>query len=407
MRFELFSTIAAFGGSSAFLLLLAFVMPAKDYGTLMQCQAVFLLITAVFSFRTYDLFFYLQKNYGYDETSAYAQTFCYEWLLVGLSFTTLCVARSVFEAFGYTLDFIPLLFVPLALLSSIVIVQGTAQAVIRAQKQDNLIAFGNLLQGGAFGAAFLYVLLAQRLRIDILLLILLAANAIRPVFLCLAALTLGRIKNPIPSTREIRFKLVASYLFSGQLTNFLKNNLISVETLLLGWGAGAESVAVYRLARSFLNFVTTLLNIIYQRTYRALLSIEGTGKDLSKALKRVDAQSVKIWAGATPVVLFSVWTFVWLKNDASYQQLLLVVLLLSVVILINALQQSLFANNALQGNFGIINKAYCANIAVLILGYVLVAKHMPMYGFIAMVFTGALVRYFLLYFFQERNTRAI
>jgi O-antigen/teichoic acid export membrane protein len=103
-------------------------------------------------------------------------------------------------------------------------------------------------------------------------------------------------------------------LLAGQFTNLIKNNLLSLETLLLGRLVAAEGVAVFRVARSLVNLSTVLLNISYQRSFRALAAEKDDARR-GPILRRMSGSAVKLWAASVPPVLVAAIAFAWLKPE--------------------------------------------------------------------------------------------
>ena len=393
MRLELVSVALSFGASSVFWLVAAWLMELGVYGSVMQMQALLLLSSALFSLRTYDLVFHLGKHHGWPLGTAWRAALRVEigLLLAGttccavvLNWPGLAPAALGGNAAGYGLV--------LAVLANLPLLQGASAALLRGQHRDHDVAVAELCAFGAWAMALLVIWTAAPLTPRLLLISAFAAGAARP--LALAALALRAYEEVSAPALAMDRRRIARYLLGGQLTNLLKNNLVAIETLLLGRVAGAEAVALYRVARSMLNLSTVLLNIGAQKAFRELPKAV---TELARAatLRRLNREALIIYGCTLPVSFAVAWAFSRWHANGSYDDLVSTLAWSALAMLPLVLQQSQFAALSLDGGFSRIGAAYAGGLLLLVAGCLLL-NPMPLIVFLIVVALAGSLRYALL-----------
>lgn len=401
MRLEIVSVTLSFGASSLYWLVSALRMDAAVYGGMMQLQALLLTCVAVFSLRTHDLVFHLQAHHGRPLRTAYLGALQLELALTVIG-SACCLVLALLGVFGLLASsgVSPALWAAAALLANLTILQGASAAYLRGSHLDRRVAWADLLTALAWGAALVSALTLRAPATWWILGIGFAAGAVRPLALTGFALTGALWQSPDqPAVNgnlpPLNRRQLGRFLVAGQFTNLLKNNLLSLETLLLGRLAGADQVALFRVARSLLGLATVLLNISYQKAFRALAASKEAGQR-QQVIRRMTRSSLKLWAGSLPIVFAAGLLFVHLKGGPHYNGLVLVLAVAALAALPLALQQSDFAALSLDGQFARINLAYSLAFGLLLVGCLVWADRMSALLFLALSAVAGLLRFALL-----------
>lgn len=398
MRLEIVALMLSFGTSSLFWLLAAFRMETTVYGTMMQWQALLMVSAAFFAWRTHDLVFHLQKHHESTLRQAYFTAVKLEIALTSAG--TVCAVLLLKAApwFGIAeASSAALAIVLVSLLANLTVLQGSATAYLRTLQLDRRIAHVDLITGVCWSVAvgLLWVLPASMPMA--VLTMGLAAASVRALALAWFAWSAARNQHDPLERKPLALDLrgLGKFLVAGQLTNFVKNNLLPLETLLLGRLAGADAVALFRLARSLLNLTTVMLNISYQKSFVLLVKAADT-MARQQATRRMTRTSVLLWAGSLPIVFLVAYIFVLLRHDNAYDQLLVVLALAAVATLPMALQQSVFAALSLDGDFRRINIAYVIGLLALAGACVVFRHAMTVNLFIMCIAMSGFVRLFMM-----------
>jgi O-antigen/teichoic acid export membrane protein len=398
MRLEILAVALSFGATSLFWLVSALRMAAADYGAMMQLQALLLTCVALFSLRTHDLVFHLQAHHDWALKAAWRLALRLELVLMLLGSVCVLVAShwlplGAVDAGGPA----GAAWVATVLLANLTVLQGASAAYLRARHLDRRIAAADTAATAAWLLALAYVLLTPRPATWLVLGVAFAAGAVRPLVLTALAVAPHAGTDPsatdTPATPVLDRRRIGGFLLGGQFTNLIKNNLLSLETLLLGRLVAAEGVAVFRVARSLVNLSTVLLNISYQKSFRALAA-EKDATRRGPILRRMSRSAVKLWAVSLPPVLVAAVAFVWLK-PTGYADLPWLTALAALAALPVALQQPHFAGLSLDGRFGRINASYIAGFLVLVAGCALATAtgHMHVTMFLILSLLAAAVRF--------------
>jgi len=397
MRIEILMSTLAFGTSSLFWLIAALRIKASDYGVVMQCQALLVMGFALFSLRTYDLVFHFQQYYAKELRQSFYWSLRLELYLYGVS--TICVTVLLFS--GIVIDIAKIgntiIIIVCGFLCGTTVLQGSSQAYLRAVFRDRNIALVDFCSAVCFAILTVWVIFSKRLVAIDLLTGSMIVNAVRPIMLVGTATMIAKAENKLPTSCLVfppKFEIV-KFLVAGQLTNLFKNNLIAIETLLLGRLAGSEAVALFRISRSFLNFPNVPLNISYQKTFRMLIACK-RAIDRAEVLKIMTRTSLKLWALSLPIVFIAAATFVKIRAGSVYDHLLPVIGLATLATIATALQQSLFAALTIDGRYGKIAFAYLTGIIILFVGCLLWPGKVSIYVFLIVSVAASLVRYMLL-----------
>lgn len=367
-RLEFLFSLFGLAAVSAFWLAAAFFVTPGQFGEMAKLQAIIMLVVATLSLRTYDLSFFLLRQHGQSVTSAFKRAFtvelalfvvCAACVLVGLAFIPAELSEIAGGIDGQ--------FAALAgVLAAAPVLQGSTQALLRQQNRDIQVALADLAGGFAFAVATGTIMLAPN-RPEFIILLWLGAAAVRPLTLVVVSMMVrNRVaageqatEGPSPSWRAI-----AKFLALGQLTNVVKNNGPSIELMILGAFVGPASVAVFRVARSFLQLSVVLINIVYQRAFRGLAKL-APNDDRGPTIRRINRNSLLAWLASLPLIGAGGAAFVYLNPHQVYSELWTALPIFVLATLPTALQQAQFADLAISGRYVAINLSYLAGMAVL------------------------------------------
>jgi hypothetical protein len=162
----------------------------------------------------------------------------------------------------------------------------------------------------------------------------------------------------------------------------LKNTMVSVETIVAGLMMHPEAVATFRVSRSFFGLTTALLNITYQKTFRAIVGHKPS-LEIKPLIKKFNEQSLTIWAISIPATIVASFLFLQIKDDIAYQGLPLITIMVAIAFLPIALQQSYYALLTLEVRFEKISAAYIIGGAVLLIVCFILKSNMTLPLFIA------------------------
>lgn len=358
--------MVGFAGSSAFWLLLAFLMTARGYGELMTAQAAVLLVVTALTFRTHDLFFNLVTQHGQPASQAYRAARTSELASAGLA-AAIAASGAAFvlpragepEGFAIVSGY--------ALLAALGANQGAAIARLRHLQRGDVIARTDAVAAALWGAACLIALLLPR-----------GAHAYAPLLVGATppfarSILLARAARRLAPAPDVDIAAppptgaAARYLAGAQLTNFLKNGAVSIETVILASFASAPVVAMYRVARAVLGLGVAAINVAYQRTYPALVRAAGAA-DIRMAIAALERRSLGISLLTYPVSALTALAYAWLKPEVGIAALQLLTLGTFAASLPAALQQGAFAILSLRGEHRAANTAYVLWFAVLACG---------------------------------------
>jgi hypothetical protein len=399
MRFEILTSGFAFFATSLYWLFAAFRLSATEYGQMMQLQALIIIVTAIFSLRTHDLVFYLQKSHSWELRRSFYFAQSLEIALVVLSTASaisLLLLNSILsEPVRADVDLVT--WTTISLLANSTLIQGSSLAYLRAQHLDVKIAKSDLYAIGAWGAALLLLAIWKNPKPQEVLVVGFAASAIKPMALWIVsrATPTVRLSRESMPMKTINKKEVCYFLLGGQLTNMLKNGMISIETLLLGLMMSPESVAIFRVSRSFFGLTTAMLNITYQKTFRELVK-QKTDMEIKLTITRFNSKSLKLWAISIPPIIVASFLFSYLKNDAAYSELPFITLLISIAFLPIAVQQSDYALLTLGAKFKKISIAYIVGGGVLLLSALSLNSQMTLPLFVLIIGVANFLRYWFI-----------
>jgi len=399
MRFEILTSGIAFTATSLYWLFAAFRLSAGEYGQMMQLQALILIVTAIFSLRTHDLVFYLQKTHSWDLRHSFIFAQNLEIALVILSTAgavCLLLLHSILSDPAHA-DVSIVTWSAISLLANSTLIQGSSLAYLRAHHLDAKIAWSDLYAIGAWIGALFLLAIWKHPKPNEVLVIGFAASAIKPIALLV-------ISRSAPTVRTLRLgmpmialnkKEISYFLLGGQLTNMLKNGMISVETLLIGLMMSTESVAIFRISRSFFGLTTALLNITYQKTFRELVK-QKTATEINLTITNFNSKSLKLWAVSMPPIIVASFMFLHIKNDIAYSELPFITLLISIAFLPIAIQQSHYALLTLEARFKKISMAYFVGASVLLLSCLSLNSQMTLPLFVLTLMVANFSRYWFL-----------
>ena len=390
MNFEIMAVGFSFAFTSLYWLICVFKITPANYGHMMQIQAFVLLVTAVFSLRTHDLVFYLHKSHSWSLRQSFNLAQTLEFALIIISATSTLAISALINWSSNTQILTDDIFtsILISFIANITLLQGASLAYLRAQHLDINIAWSDFFNICAWVVALTWLIRIEEPSIIEVLGAAFTAAAIKPISLLIISRKSSlfipfQIKSKVTNFDR---KSIGYFLLAGQLANTMKNGLISIETLLIGRLLTAESVAVFRIARSFLGLTTALLNISYQKTFRELVKIKEKS-ELKKVIKLMNISSFKLWAFSIPIICIASVLFSLINESIIYKQLPEITLITALAYLPVALQQTYYARLSLEALFNSINKAYIIGLVVLLVSCLIAATFitLPLFIFIILV----------------------
>lgn len=380
--------MVGFAANSAFWLALAFLMGAQAYGELMTVQAAVLLVVSGATFRTHDLYFNLLAQHGQPHQRAYAIARGSELLAAAAATIVVCAGAAVlllpeqrFDAFAIACSY--------ALLAALGASQGAAIAELRHAHRGDIIARTDAVAAVMWGAAGVAAVFLERVNPLLPLLLGAAPTFGRSVLLARAARGLARPGVPLERIARGEVREVAGFLLGAQLTNFLKNGAVSIETVILAAFAPAPMVAMYRVARGVLGIAVAALNVAYQRVY-PVLARAASAAEFRSAITGLERRSLAICLITYPLSAFTALLYAWMKHDVGIAALQLLTLGTFLASLPSALQQGAFAVLSLRGLHRAANTAYVLWFVVLGAGSALLLLYPRIEVFMAaLILAGA------------------
>jgi O-antigen/teichoic acid export membrane protein len=390
MYFEIIAVGFSFAFTSLYWLICAFKMTATDYGHMMQIQAFMLIVTAICSLRTHDLVFYLHKSHSLPLHQSFNLAQTLEFVLVAISATSTFLISALINWSSNTKILSDDIFtsVLISFIANVTLLQGASLAYLRAQHLDANVAWSDLINICAWGVALTWLIRIGEPSIIEVLGVAFTAAALKPLSLLIIS-RIFLLFNPSQiksSATNLDRRSIGYFLLAGQLANTMKNGMTSIETLIVGRLLTAESVAVFRIARSFLGLTTALLNISYQKTFRELVKVKEK-TELKKIIRLMNKSSLKLWALSVPIIIIASFLFTLINKNIIYNQLPEITLITALAYLPIALQQTSYARLSLEASFHGINKAYIIGLAVLLLTCLITTTFitLPIFLFIVMV----------------------
>lgn len=388
------ATVASVAAVSLFNLGAGLLLPAETLGQALQWQAVFLIIGTLMACRTYDLVFFLRANHGLTLSAAYNAALGIEALL---ALTTVIVAAIWAQNNSLWPDGSAPEWAFAALATAATAFQGASQGYFRAQSRTGYVVAALMISTVAYGLGCLWLALA-RPDAQAFLSVSLWLMAVRPLTLMgLASLVKEKPDTATPSPDaaprdvSIPWRIVALFLLKGQTLNAVKNNLLNVETLILGALAGSTTVAVYRVIRSLNNLLVVLLNIEYQKTFAALTHASQRGEDLRGVMGAFQRRSLVLWLQGMPLVIASALIFSAVNPDPAYNFSPTLLAIAGLAILPVAWQQANFAYLSLTGDFLVMTIAYLIGAVVLWVAAVIWPWQMSATAFFALSCISAVI----------------
>jgi hypothetical protein len=359
-RAESLLAIAGFAASSLFWLVLAFLMPAGEYGSMMTVQAPVLLVVAVFTFRTHDLVYYLtsQRGFAIERSWRVAVTIEAVGAILCWGVSILSVRAFYPSLFFKSPDWQLALF---AFLASLTVIQGASIAMLRHGASARPIIWANV---GCIVAwlGVAVALLAFPSRLPMLMLIIASVpQGVRTVILLVFSSFAGERPEGLP--RPVSRRQVTRFLASGQMVNFVKNGATSLETMVLSAFAPPQVIAMYRLAKSSLGVATAASNIAVQQGFFSIAkATAGAGK--LRQVRLLNIRLIRICAANYPLAVAFAFIYSFYKPEidfVTFEAITFGVFLASVP---SVLLQTPFVVASLEGKIGIANTAYILSLVV-------------------------------------------
>jgi len=390
--------MAGYAASSAYWLALAFALSADAYGRMMTIQAAVLMVVSALTFRTHDLFFNLVTQHAQPPQRAYRIARRCEALAAALA----TVAISVGAAFVYApeANLTALLgTMGFALLASVGANQGAAIGSLRQIGRGDVIARTEAVTAAAWGLACLSIVALRDAPVVVPLIVGAAPPSLRAILLAgrVRALSWRQAAGPLALQRS-ETKTLMRFLGGAQITNFLKNGAVSIETLILAAFASPAVVAMYRVARAALGATLAALNVAYQRAY-PVLAKAGSVEQRRTAMTGLRRRSLAICLVTYPLAAALALGYALLKPGVGVVELQLLTAGTFLALVPAALQQGAFALLSLRGDHRSANTAYLLWFGVIGLGALLLTRWPAIEVFMAAIIAAALAR---LWYFAAR-----
>lgn len=360
--------IVSFGGSSLYWLALAYIKSPADYGHMMTVQSAVLIVVMIFTFRTQDLFFNLISQHGCPVEVAYRRTLRVE-LAAGAAGTTICTigallldptARGAAAALGVGI---------FGLLASLAVIQGSTLGSLRYLTRGNIIAKTDMLAAASWAAACVSIPFIHDQPAIVPLIIGAAPPATRTLalFASVRRILPGAAApsgDELSETPVIGSRTVIRFLGGAQITNFLKNANVSIETVFLAAFVSPALVGLYRVARAAQGASTAALNVAYQR-HTAVMAKASSDADRAVTARRLGRRSLFICLMLYPASALAGLAYSLLKPEVGILQLQLMTAGTFLALVPTAVQQGSTAMLLLKGRHRALGTAYTLSLATL------------------------------------------
>ena len=375
------------GMASAYWIFVAFVLPIDTYGAMMLVYATVTLIANLSRIRSFDLYFWIRRSRGDEPEVAFFKALSYEIVLTGTLVAVVALLHIatpgllLWDGSGPVLAvFIVYSFGNLA---------GSSMAILRDEQATVLLLAGDLISAAFWIGATIALFTFPDLASNEILLIGVAALVSRPF--ALHALHFLRaptryMQRPAPWLRaEIAF------IAKGHITNVLKNNTIAIEVLLLGMLSNAQTVGLYRLARSVLSMALIGLNISYQKILRSLASkVEGEIVR-NRAIRRQERFNWLLYVSGLFMGVTALSSFSLFKDEASAAISSITFIAVWVSQLPTVAHQVSFAEAVIRADYRRIFLAWSLGLTV-ICAFAFAKEESGVVAFCGAVMVGGLVR---------------
>jgi hypothetical protein len=386
-RLEVLSKYFVQGMTSGYWVLAALVLPIDTYGNMMLVYAAVTLIANLLRIRSFDLFFWLLRAHDTRPEIAFFRAFSYELALIGVLIAG--VAAVHLAAPGLVFPEGSGLVFAVFVIYTLGNMDGSAMAILREERATDLLVLGDLISALFWIAATIMLFAFRDLHPNEILLIGVTALVSRAI--ALHGLHFLRVpgrylRRPVPWQRaEVVF------IAKSHITNVLKNNAIAIEVLLLGAVSNAQTVGLYRLARSALSLALIGLNISYQKILRSLGSKAEGDEVRDETVRRLERFNwllylAGLFVGATALGVFAI-----LKDDVPMALALTTFVAVWASQLPTIVQQVPFAVAIIGARYFRILLAWSFGLAVICF-FVLFSNEASVIAFSAAVLAGGLVR---------------
>lgn len=357
--------IATIAATGLFNLSAGLLLPAETFGQALQWQAIFLTIATLMTCRTYDLVFFLRANHGLTLAAAYRTALAVEALLAVAIVVSAGIWVWNFPLWpgGVTSQWI---FAGVAVAATAF--QGASQGYFRAQGRSGYIVAALVMSTVGYGVGCLWLGLT-RPGAQVFLFVSLGLMAVRPIALLVLGALMGQnvdVAAPPPGVAvhggSVPWRAVGLFLLKGQTLNAVKNNLLNVETIVLGALAGSTTVAVYRVIRSLNNLMIVLLSIEYQKAFVALNDATQQVGELRSRLRAIRRRCLILWLQGVPLVIGAALVFAAIHPDPVYSFGPGLLTIAGLAMLPVAWQQANFAYLSIKGDFLGMTLAYLAGM---------------------------------------------
>ncbi len=393
MRREFASGIFAFGGGSAFWLLTAYVVESKTLGLASAFQAPLAIVIGACGVRTYDLFFNLKGLRKSDTHHAFQVAIRWEALAAIVATLISLGLLHGLPIFANQGTFAQKMLA--AVFSGAMMFSGALPAYARARAAENELIFADIATGAAALFAAGVAIMTAVTAFDILLLSS-GSSMLRPCVLALLAVPSFRFRKTSKCEGH-SWRADFRFLLSGQVVNALKNNIPAFEMVLLTSAGNLQALAIFRVARAFLNMPNVCVNIIYQRGFKAMANAPDANSRYLAA-SAINRQAFMIWVASAGVSIAAGFAFGYFAKDQMYVSLYTTLPLLALSLLPAYCRQGDFALLSVTGAFHEISVAYIASILFLLAVWLVLSPLSSLVLFIGIIGASNVIRVALLGF---------
>jgi hypothetical protein len=387
--------ILSFGGSSVYWLALAFAMSPAAYGAMMTLQAAVLIVVMIFTFRTHDLFFNLIAKHGLSADVAYRRTLKIE-LAAGAAGALICtlIALASEPTGGGWVGAAG--FAAFALLASLGVIHGASIGKLRYLTRNDVISRTDVLTALGWVAACASIPLIYRQSAIVPLIVGSVPPAMRTLALFISVRRVLPRRDAATSGEapavEVGSGQILRFLAGAQVTNFIKNGAVSIETLILAAFTPPPVVAMFRVARAAQGASNAALNVAYQRSY-PILARATDGAERLAAARRLGVRSFWICCAIYPLAVLASLAYALFKPEIGVIELQLLTLGTFLTLLPGgALQQGSIALLLIDGDHRSVGTAYLLSLMALGLTALAMAALPRVEVFVAGLIGAALLR---------------
>ena len=386
-RLEVVTKYFVQGMASVYWIFVALVLPIDTYGAMMLVYATVTLIANLSRIRSFDLYFWIRRSRGDEPQVAFFRVLSYEIVITGILIAV--VASLHLAAPGLLLRDGSGLVLAVFIVYSLGNLAGSAMAILREEQATDILLAADLISSAFWIAATFALFTFPDLPSNEILLIGVAALVSRPV--ALHGLQFLRAPRRYMHWPAPWLRADVAFIIKGHITNILKNNTIAIEVLLLGMLSNAQTVGLYRLARSVLSLALIGLNISYQKILRSLASKVDGEVVRDGALRRQERFNWLLYVSGLCMGVTALGSFSLFKGETSAAMSLIIFFAVWVSQLPTVAHQVSFAEAVIRADYRRLFLAWSCGLAV-ICAYAFAREESGAVAFCGAVMVGGLVR---------------